>query len=181
MGRELVAEVRDLRGKLGVTTQQLHELGALSVVQLEMRRRDLERQLHWQEQQLEIEKSEGRAALADMQNQLKTARRGIVATADVALLQEVGVYEYRHPLSDVIAYEAALDRLQNNIKAMAKKEGWAVLAASGWTVNGSVTEGQAMVRDFSKLMLRAFNAEADTLVRGLKPYKLQGALDRLKK
>jgi hypothetical protein len=38
-----------------------------------------------------------------------------------------------------------------------------------------------MVRDFSKLMLRAFNAEADNLVRGLKPYKLDGALDRLKK
>lgn len=38
-----------------------------------------------------------------------------------------------------------------------------------------------MVRDFSKLMLRAFNAEADTPVRGLKPYKLDGALDRLKK
>jgi hypothetical protein len=38
-----------------------------------------------------------------------------------------------------------------------------------------------MVRDFSKLMLRAFNAEADNLVRGLKPYKLDGAIDRLKK
>src|SRR6185312_11136343 len=29
--------------------------------------------------------------------------------------------------------------------------------------------------------LRAFNAEVDTLVRWLKPYKLDGALDRLKK
>jgi hypothetical protein len=38
-----------------------------------------------------------------------------------------------------------------------------------------------MVRDFSKLMLRAFNAEADNLVRGLKPYKLDAAIDRLRK
>jgi hypothetical protein len=38
-----------------------------------------------------------------------------------------------------------------------------------------------MVRDFSKLMLRAFNAEADNLVRGMKPYKLDSALDRLAK
>ena len=29
-----------------------------------------------------------------------------------------------------------------------------------------------MIRDFSKLMLRAFNAEADNLVRSLKPHKL---------
>ena len=38
-----------------------------------------------------------------------------------------------------------------------------------------------MVREYSKLMLRAFNAEADDLVRWLKPYKLDAALDRLKK
>jgi len=48
-------------------------------------------------------------------------------------------------------------------------------------VNGSATEGKKMVRDFSKLMLRAFNAEADNLVRGLKPYKLAAAIERLDK
>jgi hypothetical protein len=38
-----------------------------------------------------------------------------------------------------------------------------------------------MVRDFSKLMLRAYNAEADNLVCGLKPYKLPKAIERLDK
>lgn len=38
-----------------------------------------------------------------------------------------------------------------------------------------------MVQDFSKLMLRAFNAEADTLVRSLKPYKVDSAIERLRK
>jgi uncharacterized protein DUF4041/Meiotically Up-regulated Gene 113 (MUG113) protein len=38
-----------------------------------------------------------------------------------------------------------------------------------------------MTREISKLMLRAFNAETDNLVRGLKPYKLQSAIERLKK
>jgi hypothetical protein len=38
-----------------------------------------------------------------------------------------------------------------------------------------------MVRGFSKLMLRAYNAEADNLVRSLKPYKLDSAVDRLTK
>jgi hypothetical protein len=181
MGRELVAEVKELRDWREVATQQLEALGGLTLFQLEMRRRDLERQITLRAQQHETDRSNAQAALDRMQQQFDEAQRGIVATADIALLQEVGIYEYRHPLSDVVAYEAALDRLQTNIKAMAKKEGWAVLAASDWTVNGSATEGRAMIRDFSKLMLRAFNAEADTLVRGLKPYKLQGSLDRLKK
>ena len=38
-----------------------------------------------------------------------------------------------------------------------------------------------MVRDISKLMLRAFNAEADNLVRTMKPHKLSSAIDRLEK
>ena len=56
-----------------------------------------------------------------------------------------------------------------------------MLATTSWTVNGSAAQGRTMVRDFSKLMLRAFNAEADNLVRGLKPEELAAAIERLKK
>ena len=38
-----------------------------------------------------------------------------------------------------------------------------------------------MVREFSKLLLRAYNNEADNLVRGMRPYKLQTSKDRLEK
>lgn len=38
-----------------------------------------------------------------------------------------------------------------------------------------------MLRETSKLMLRAFNAEADSLIRTLKPYKRDAAMDRLRK
>src|SRR5437868_4256396 len=66
------------------------------------------------------------------------------------------------------------------MKEMAKEEK-AVQAATGWQVNGSAAEGRRMVRDFSKLMLRAYNAEADNCVRTMRPYKLQSAVDRLEK
>jgi hypothetical protein len=98
------------------------------------------------------------ATLNEVEAQLDHARKAIVATQDVALLQEAGVYQYRHPLTDVAAYEQKLDAIQDEIKAMTRKDGGAVLAASGWTVNGSVAQGQTMIRDYSKLMLRAFNA-----------------------
>ena len=85
------------------------------------------------------------------------------------------------PLSDAAAYEKRLKAIQEQIKAMTRKDGGAVLAASGWTVNGSEAQGRTMIRDYSKLMLRAFNAEADNLVRKLKPYKMAAAVERLKK
>lgn len=111
---------------------------------------------------------------------LRETERRIVQTEETALLQEVGVYEYRHPLSDAVAYKAELAQVKSRIKEMAKA-GKAVVGATNWQVNGSAAEGRKMVRDFSKLMLRAYNAEADNCVRTMRPYKLQSAIDRLEK
>jgi Domain of unknown function (DUF4041)/T5orf172 domain len=52
---------------------------------------------------------------------------------------------------------------------------------TSWTVNGSAQKGTAMVREVSKLMLRAYNAEADNCVRTLRPHTLQSAMTRLGK
>jgi hypothetical protein len=181
MARKLALEVQELRAQRDAAYGQIERLGALPVLQLEARRIELEREIAEQTARIGQAWTEGAAALETLKRQYVEARRSIVATEDLALLQEVGVYHYRHPLTDAVAYEKELEKIEDEIKAMTRKDGGAVLAITNWTVNGSVTEGRAMVRDFSKLMLRAFNAEADTLVRGLKPYKLDGALDRLKK
>ena len=94
---------------------------------------------------------------------LDRLRQEVVVTEEASLLQEVGLYEYRHPLTDAVAYQAELKRLQDQIKVMALKDGGAVLAATDWTVNDSRAKGRAMVREYSKLVLRAYNAEADNL------------------
>lgn len=174
MARALMTEVNTFRS-------QLEELGALSVVQLATRRADLERQVAEQEQRIRQQREAAAAELQAVNARAEEARKWIVATEDLALLQEAGVYHYRHPLTDAVAYERKLEEIDEAIKAMTRKDGGAVLATTTWTVNGSAAQGRTMVRDFSKLMLRAFNAEADNLVRGLKPYKLEAAVDRLKK
>jgi len=50
-----------------------------------------------------------------------------------------------------------------------------------WTVNGSRSQGAKMVKDFSTLMLRAYNAEADNCVRTVRPHSRQTSVDRLGK
>lgn len=174
MAFRLAAEIDDLNAKLERT-------GALTIVQLETRKGELEREIEAQTARLQAERDAAAASVAELTGVLASARKNLVTTEDLALLQETGVYEYRHPLSDAVAYEAALAELRDGIKSMVRKDGGAVLATTDWQVNGSAAAGKAMVRDFSKLMLRAFNAEADNLVRGLKPYKLAAAIDRLEK
>ncbi|MBO2451189.1 DUF4041 domain-containing protein [Actinomadura barringtoniae] len=128
-----------------------------------------------------------RADAAALRDELSKKRReldeissGIVETQDLALLQEAGIYEYQHPLADTVAYKAKLASIKDKIKSMARS-GKAVVGATNWTVNGSIAQGNKMVRDFSKLMLRAYNAEADNLVRTMRPYKLDSAIERLDK
>ena len=164
----------------------------MTVADLEQRRETLATEIVEQEARLEHERVQAAAAV---QNQIAEAtaerdrlaaevnhlRASVVVTEEQAVLQEVGIYEYRHPLSDAVAYQAELSRIRDLIKSMGRKDGGAVLATTNWTVNGSQREGRAMVRDFSKLMLRAYNAEGDNLVRGMKPYKLASAIDRLTK
>jgi hypothetical protein len=195
--------VRELSAEVAALRDQLARLGALTVADLEAQAAALREELAELRSGMQTERDEHAAALAqqaadshrrteqeleqlirqrdDTHGQLTALKHEVVVTQEEALLQEVGVYQYRHPLSEAMAYQAELARLQDQIKAMTKKDGGAVTASTNWQVNGSAAQGRTMVRDFSKLLLRAYNAEADNLVRGLKPYKLDAAVERLTK
>jgi len=118
--------------------------------------------------------------LPALQVELAELQSHVVETRETAILQEVGVYQYRHPLDDAPAYKAKLAEISDAIKA-AVKAGTAVSGSQNWTVNGSKPEGARMVKEFSKLMLRAYNNEADNAVRSMKPYALDSAIARLTK
>lgn len=62
---------------------------------------------------------------------------------------------------------------------MAVKSGQAILAAELFTFGGSLAKGRKLVGDLSKLMLRAYNAEADNCVRSLRSGNVHTAKKRL--
>ena len=181
IARSLVADAKTIQAEREQALAQLNALGGLSLLELEKKKQEAQAEIDQLDAIIASSKAEVEAATRLVSTKTEEARRIVVETREAAILQEVGIYDYRHPLSDAVAYQKALDRLHESIKSAAKRDGGAILAATDWTVNGSVQEGRKMVQEFSKLMLRAFNAEADTLVRGLKPYKLDSALERLRK
>ncbi|MFI5637244.1 DUF4041 domain-containing protein [Streptomyces goshikiensis] len=142
--------------------------------------RDDARRVAKETERVREEADRHRTDVAEAQRRLAELRGQIVNADETAMLQEAGIYAYRHTLHDAIAYRSRLDTLQNEIKALTRA-GRAVQAATDWTVNGSKREGQKMVRDFSKLMLRAYNAEADYAVRSMRPHRLSSLVDRLYK
>ncbi|MEI8315339.1 MAG: DUF4041 domain-containing protein [Verrucomicrobiota bacterium] len=177
MARSLLGEVQQLSAQRDKLRKEFDRLGILPSAEFEAKKQEIAKAIL----RLEQERSSVATELQTVKLQLEEIRKTVVVTEELAMLQEVGVYKYRHPLTDAVAYQQELAKLEEQIKSMAKTDGGAVLATTDWTVNGSEAKGRVMVRDTSRLLLRAFNAEADNLVRGLKPYKLDAAIDRLKK
>ena len=108
------------------------------------------------------------------------AQRGddLVNLDDERILQEVGIYNYHHPLEDAEQYRSRLAAINQRIKDMVKA-GNAILAADMFTYNNSLAKGRKMTADLSRLMLRAYNAEADNCVRALRAGNVITAKKRL--
>ncbi|MGK5449254.1 DUF4041 domain-containing protein, partial [Streptomyces radiopugnans] len=172
----LVQETERLRRAHAEQQAEAQRLDAVLDAKVEAAAERAERELHGTRQLLHDMQVQAQEA----ERRLAAARSGLVVTDDLALLQEAGIYEYRHPLADAVAYKAELARIKDRYKTLTKN-GRAVVGVTEWTVNGSAAEGRRMVRDFSKLMLRAYNAEADAAVRGMKPHRLASLVDRLAK
>ena len=93
-------------------------------------------------------------------------------------LQEAGVYEYHHPLESADAYRTRLADVQRRIKEAVTGD-TAIRASQAFSLDNSLAKGKRLTGDLSKLMLRAYNAEADNCVRSLRAGALVTAQKRL--
>jgi hypothetical protein len=130
--------------------------------------------------QLKLESAPSLGGGDDLIAELARLRADLVETSDAVLLQEVGIYKYSHPLDDSVAYESVLRALEAEIKTCIAA-GEAIHSAKRWMVNGSEVEGNKLVADMAKLMLRAYNAETDNVVRSVRAQNLAASIARLDK
>lgn len=97
---------------------------------------------------------------------------------DVDALHDIGIYTYKHPLDNAVAYQDALATIKNEVKSFIS-EGRAIEASTRFTFDNSLAKGRKMTSDLAKLMLRAYNAEAENCVRYVKAGNLGAAEKRL--
>ena len=84
----------------------------------------------------------------------------LVVLDDERVLQSVGIYRYHHPLENAAAYKDRLDDLGARIAELVKAK-LAIEKSNMFTFDNSLAKGRRMTDDLAKLMLRAYNAEAD--------------------
>ena len=129
---------------------------------------------------------EARIALLETENAaLRTSlgARGddadeVVELDDERVLQSVGIYRYHHPLENAIAYKAQLQQLGTQIADLVKA-GLAIEKSTMFTFDNSLAKGRRMTTDLAKLMLRAYNAEAENSIRALRLGNVVTAKKRL--
>jgi hypothetical protein len=108
--------------------------------------------------------------------------RGVVDDAQVvAGYAEVGIYgDAEHPLDDAVDYQVRLSEIQDEMKSMVR-DGTAITVAQRYVAGTAPAGGNATVQGYSKLMLRAYNNEADNAVRSVRATNLASAVARLTK
>ncbi|AFU02666.1 DUF4041 domain-containing protein [Nocardia brasiliensis] len=104
----------------------------------------------------------------------------VISVDDALVLQEVGIYEYHHPLENADRYKQALAELRGAVRD-AVRMSEAIVIAKKFSFNNSLAEGRRLTADLSKLMLRAYNSEAENCVRTIRAGNLDTARRRLDK
>lgn len=121
---------------------------------------------------LEADNAALRARLAQLQDD------NHVELSDAQVLQEVGIYRYHHPLETAAAYQDRLKDLEARIAELVKSSR-AIVKSDLFTFNNSLAQGRKMTTDLGKLMLRAYNAEADNALRTFRVGNVVTAKQRL--
>lgn len=127
--------------------------------------------------QLAILQAENDAMRARLQSQAIDPE-AVIVLDDERVLQAAGIYRYHHPLENSLANRVRLDELQGRFALMIKS-GQAIERSNTFTLDGSLAKGQSLASDLARLMLRAYNAEAENVIRTLRLGNVETAARRL--
>ena len=92
---------------------------------------------------------------------------------------ESGAFDFNYHYEDSQKYEEELKRIKEEQKDYIKYE--MATEQVAWTVNNSSNKGEKMIRDLSKLLLRAFNNECDNIIMNVKYSTIANCKSKIEK
>lgn len=151
-------ETRNLRTRYSGITDLEAELTAAKS-QIEQTKRD--------QREYDSENERRRAHLSQEYEQALAKYKEL--KKEVSLLEEnledisFGLYKPHFSFQASEDYRTALENLRNRERQLIR-DGRASVSAVQWTVSNSARKGERMVKQYTKLLLRAFNGECDAAV-----------------
>lgn len=111
----------------------------------------------------EAQRKQASSQKSELETSVARLRAEFQALEEEAVLRSYGFYKPIYNFSSSEKYEQRLEHIRERQKAMLKEKK-AAYCNLEWQVNGSKTEGRKQTERTLKLMLRAFNGEADACV-----------------
>ncbi len=114
----------------------------------------------------------------DARVQLDAISRELVDARTRNELQQDGLFDFPNPAEDSVRLQGELQDARSRIKDMVRSK-QAVRSTTQFVFNNSAAKGRKFVSDMSKMMLRAYNAEAENSVLTVRAGNLNAALKRV--
>lgn len=191
---ELRAENQALRDRAEVLENTVRELDGLEVVQIAERIEERKAELAEVQAQAAAQAETSRAELESAQavvaqeydkveaakRELTSVESDIIVARERVSLEDRGLYDYEHVAEASATLATELESVRAEIKSLNKYDK-AIHAATDFSFNGSNAKGRTFVNQMSRIMLRAYNAEAENAAKTVKAGNLEAAQRRLSK
>ena len=171
--KELQAEIEQLKSQLSPEQQEINSLNK-QIEELRSMKASYENQLLETQKQMASYANE----LDNQQIQISLLKKEIINFEDEISMQDYGLYRPTYVFANSDLYKDQLKKCRDDQKKLIK-DGNACSGNMNWTVNGSKSQGNKMVKDMQKLLLRAFNVECDDIVNNVKISNFEKSLERI--
>ncbi len=98
---------------------------------------------------------------------------------DALVYQNFGLYTPRYDFVTAEEYKLKLEQIRTKQKDMIKRD-TAIVGAKTWTVDGSKSKGEKMIKDMKKLFLRAFNSDCEDTISKVKYSNYEMSLKKIR-
>ncbi len=177
---EVRQSVQDLQNQRAAVEREIEELRARVTREIEAQQakasRDIEARLADLRRQREFQEAD----ITSLKAKAAEKRSELVELDDEILLQSFGFYKPRYALQNSEQYKAKLESIRDEQAALVKA-GKATTCPTNWTVNGDAREGERMIRDYTKLVIRSFNNECDASITDVKFSNVEAIEKRIRK
>lgn len=117
--------------------------------------------------ELESRKENLEKEISSLSSSIDSMKKEAIFFEDAITYQEFGLYTPRYSFITSEEYKKELDRVRADQKAMIKND-TAIAGSKTWTVDGSKSTGNKMIKDMKKLFLRAFNSDCEDTISKVK-------------
>ena len=129
--------------------------------------------------ELEVKKDKLEKEVNRLNATVTKLKKDAVFFEDALVFQDFGLYTPRYNFVTAEEYKIRLEQIRTKQKDMIKKD-TAISGAKTWTVDGSKSKGEKMIKDMKKLFLRAFNSDCEDVISKVKYSNYEMSLKKIR-